>query len=151
VLTSRLITESVCAYWSEVIGIWLPTIYPGREVDSTEWREWNEINLSTWRGPVQRSGGWERLRVHLTCHVFVRSGANLGRGAEIAERIRLVTNQACLPVVDSHSVGGQIVGHLRLYEPEVKNLSRTESDPGGSGIEQWTIGWKGFAEESGLS
>jgi len=149
VLTSSLVTESVGAYWSEMIEGWLPTIYPGRQIDSSDWQEWSEYSVSTWKGPIQRSGGWERLRVQLTSQVFVRKGTNLGRGAEIAERIRGLTAQICLPVKDRNDEEAAIVGYLRLYEPEVKNLSLHESNPGESGLEHWTMDWRGIAEATG--
>ena len=87
-LTPSLVSGAVYKFWSESIGSRLPSIYPGMVVDSSEWREWVEVSIATWRGPVQRPRGYGRLRVQLTGRVFVRRTTNLGRGAEIAGRLR---------------------------------------------------------------
>jgi len=145
-LTASLVSGGTYKFWSERIGSWLPSVYPGMVVDSSEWREWVEVSIATWRGPVQRPRGNGRIRVQLTGRVFVRRTTNLGRGAEIAERLRSETEGVCLAIRDPADEEGTVLGYVRFFEPEVRNLSRDERDAGGSGIEMWSVDWRGMAE-----
>lgn len=145
-LTASLVSGAVYKFWSETIGSRLPSIYPGMVVDSSEWREWVEVSIATWRGPVQRPRGYGRLRVQLTGRVFVRRTTNLGRGAEIAERLRSELAGICLAVRDPEDEERTVLGYARFFEPEVRNRSRDERDAEGNGIEMWTVDWRGSAE-----
>ena len=86
--------------------------------------------------------------MQLTGRVFVRRTTNLGRGAEIAERLRSETAGICLAIHDPTDEEATVLGYVRFFEPEVRNLSRDERDAEGSGIEMWTVDWRGMAESA---
>lgn len=145
----QAVTRTLIGGWSERVGSWLATMYPGRIAESSEWGEWNEVWVSTWRDPVQRERGKHRVRVEMTAHVFVRRGENAGRGGEIVERIRKETSGLCLAVHEGEGSEDRIAGYVRLFEPEVRNLSRPERERSGSGLEHLVMQWYGVAEETG--
>lgn len=145
-VNASLVSGTVGMYWSETIGTWLPSILPGMVADTTEWREWVEVSIATWRSPIQRPRGRHRLRVQLTGRVFVRRTSNLGRGTEIAEGLRSALAGICLAVRDPDDEGEEILGYVRFFEAEVRRSSGDERDASGSGIEMWSVEWRGMAE-----
>lgn len=142
------IAASLYTDWEAAAPAGVAVIYPGMKLDTSAIGEWIELAIENWSRRPQRHGARERVRFVLVVRIFVRPTTNKGRAQELADDVREALSQQSYVVRDFDASGSPVLGHLRLDEPETRDLSRMHLQSTGTPLQQMQLSFRGTAEET---
>ncbi|MEX0701183.1 MAG: hypothetical protein WD069_03730 [Planctomycetales bacterium] len=143
---TKTITGSLFSHWADQFPLSAPTIYPGTEVDLADAVEWIDLALDAWSDRAGREIGKRMLSVTVAVHCFAKPSTDHGRADELADAARATLAGRTIAVRDADESGLPVVGYLKLFEAQVRDLSRSARDTGG-GLRHVAIRVSGIAEE----
>ena len=125
-LKHEQIAESLFTWWRDQFPLAVTTAYPGMRIDTVPLDEWLEIHIDTWSRRPQRIGGRQLIDLSITVHSFVKQQSDKSRIHGLADAVRDTLSQKTVPLRDYDSSGSAVVGYALLFEPEVRDLTRSD-------------------------
>lgn len=141
------IVSSLFADWAAAFG-GVTTVYPGMQIETTDLSRWVELRVDAWSRPAQRAGVRRRIEFTVTAHGFVRNPVDKGAVHDLAENLRRTLENRHVEVKDFAAIGHPVVGHLRLTESTVREVTRQELNVGRPGVEHVVVTCGGWGEEA---
>lgn len=143
---SRTIAGSLFAHWADQFPLNVPTIYPGTERDLAGAAEWLDIAVESWGERARRANGRRIVSLAVVVHCFAKPATDHGRADVLADAARATLAGRTIEVRDADESGEPVVGYIKLFEPQVRDLSRPAREAG-AGLRHVTLRVPGIAEE----
>ena len=141
-LDPATISAAIIQTWSTALGDDPVTFYPGVRQDTNGRPAWFELWVEQWQPRVQRRQAPELSDVRVTAHVFVRPTLATAHIQKLVAAARAALDLQTLPIVVETST----IGYVKLGAAEVRELTRTEADPGRHGLQHQLLIWRGCAQ-----
>ena len=125
-MSSHLL-HSLIHYWADAFPLDVPTLYPGMVLKTENLPAWLELWLDAWSDPPHRHATSPPTSCLATIHCFTRPSASLTQCHTLADAASTTLARQFLPIRDFSASGTPVLGHLSLYEPETRSLTRTTS------------------------
>ena len=122
-MSSQLL-HNLIHWWGEHGPPDVPVLFPGETRNVDELPEWLELWLDAWSDPPARQNVPPRTDVLVTVHCFARPSASLTRCHTLAEAATATLARQLVPLRDYSNSETPVTGHLALYEPETRSLTR---------------------------
>lgn len=148
-LGCRNLVQSFSAFWDDQFAGDCPTIFPGMQVDASDWDCWVELQTPVIR-EVQRSQvGLQMVRFFVDVHCFVRRDTDLKKVHTVVDAVREVLSRSVWMVRDGTLSGQPVIGAARMGETEVRDLSRIEQRVLGGDLTHMLVSSRGLAQLTG--
>lgn len=141
------ISAGLQTWWRDQFPLNVTTIYPGVLVDTSATDEWIEIQIDTWSRRPQRTIDKRLLDFSLTIHCFVKSTTDTKRIHELTDAAGETLSQKDVPVKNYDLSAEPILGYAKLFETDVRNLSRNDVDTNKHNMFHTVLSCTGIAQE----
>ncbi|MEX0715331.1 MAG: hypothetical protein WD066_02025 [Planctomycetaceae bacterium] len=143
---THTIAGGLFAHWADEFPLDVPTVFPGTEIDLADAAEWIDISLDAWSDRVRRHGGKRRVTLMLSVHCFAKPSTDHGRADELADAAEATLAGRTISIRDADESGLPIVGYVKLFEPQARDLSRSTREAGDA-VRHIAVRIAGVAEE----
>lgn len=143
----QAITSSLMKFWQDQMTVSVTTIYPGMQVDTSSLSAWYEWRAEVWQRIVQRQQQKQLLRLNIQVHLYARETVSGMGPHELSDEARGIYTQTTVPVYDYEESGTPLIGQAMLYEPEIRELSRSDLNHGRHALRHQLIQWNGIVQE----
>lgn len=140
------ITRSVHVHWDNQFSA-CPTVHPGAEIDASEQTAWVELWVDVWDEQPRRNDSPERAVIAVTVHCFSRHATATAEMRGVVDAVRSVLSRQLIEVRDYEQSVAPLVGHLRLRESELRDLTRAHDDALRGALRHVVVLCRGVVEE----
>ena len=141
------ITRSVHVHWADAFDV-CPTVHPGEQIDTASTTAWVELWVDAWDEERGRNDGPQRLPVAVTVHCFSRHATETAEVHQLADGARGALSRRLIEVRDHSDVGAPLLGHLRLRESELRDMTRAHDDELRGAMRHVVVLCRGVVEEA---
>ncbi len=141
------ITSSLMKYCQDQLPTSTTTIYPSMQVETSALTEWYEWRAELWQRIVQRNQQKQLIKVSLQVHVFTReisSGLSMN---QLVDGARTTYTHQNIPIYDFDNIEVPVVGHMGVYEPEIRDFTRRDKETSRHSLRHSLIEWNGMIQE----
>lgn len=140
------IVRSLHVYWEGAFDI-CPTVHSGEQIDVADQTAWVELWIDNWDEQRRREDGPERIGIAVTVHCFSRHATDVGEIQRIVDAARSALSRQLVGIRDYDLSGTPLLGHLRLRETELRDLTRAHDDELRGTLRHIVVLCRGFVEE----
>ena len=121
------ITRSVHVHWDGAFSA-CPTVHPGEQINTAAQTSWVELWVDVWDEQARRTESPERAVVSVTVHCFSRHATATADVRGVVDAARTALSRQLIAVRDYELSGAPLIGHLRMRETELRDLTRAHDD-----------------------
>jgi len=140
------VTRSVQVHWGNQFSV-CPTVHPGEQIDVTAHTDWVELWVDAWDQQPRRNDGPERTAIAVTAHCFSRHATSTAELRRTVDAARTALSRQLVEVRDYDASGAALVGHLRLREVELRDLTRAHDEALRGALRHMVVLCRGVVEE----
>jgi hypothetical protein len=141
------ITRSVHVHWETAFSA-CPTVHPGQQIDTGDQSAWVELWVDVWDEQARRNESPERAVIALTVHCFSRHTTATAEARGVVDAARSALSRQLIEVRDYEQSGAPLIGHLRLREAELRDLTRAHDDSLRGAVRHVVVLCRGVMEEA---
>ncbi|MEZ6065176.1 MAG: hypothetical protein R3B90_05600 [Planctomycetaceae bacterium] len=135
-------------HWSESASSGIPTLYPGTRQETSQLPEWFELWVDALSDQPSRRIAPDRLDGTITVHCFTQQRHHPARVYELADLARQALDHQRLRILDRSATPPLEVGHVDIYEPQIRDLSRTHQNAGSLLLRHIVLTWSFVAQKT---
>ncbi|VAX40671.1 hypothetical protein MNBD_PLANCTO02-2912 [hydrothermal vent metagenome] len=146
-LNHQSISAGLQTWWRDQFPLSVATAYPGLFINTETMSEWIEIQIDTWSRRPQRAIDKRLLDFSLTIHCFVKPTGDTKRIHVLTDAVRETLAQRDIPIKNYDVSAETVIGFAKLFEIEVRDLSRNDFDSNKHRMFHSALSCTGFAQE----
>lgn len=141
------ITASLLTWFRDQYPLTTTIAYPNVRIDTTTLDDWLELSLAQWSRRPQRSSSLKQISLSLTIHCFAKQKLDKSRIHQLTDAVRQTISQKTVPLRDYDTSGTPVIGYATLHEPEIRDLTRPDTDTQRHHLQHTVITTPGTAQQ----